>query len=681
MKVRSIVFSLFSSFLLLLLTLGLFSVRSARAQTQVPPIGNWGVGFNHTTNPSLGGTDPLVPFAGGAGSGYIPPGTIGVGSWGFYDAGGGVFQPIHMALIPKGPDRGKILVWDEYPVVLHPRASLDNQWWVCQSWSIVDPDSSAVPRFRNFLLPLQTPGPILPTPAPVASIVCSGHAWSQNGDLVVAGGTTADVPLGSMTPVLDSSNARSANFLFMFDPVRPSQPFPGPNGPPLYPNGEIGHWEKAPNQLLMDLGRYYPTVTLSQKLTRASVNGEVVAVWGGSDISLPPTPPQLHDPINTYESFIVQASSSSNFLTRDPDHLVVNNAPQFWLPGLPTTGELLDEYPRFHVLNDGQAFLSGYLPLSSKIDLNLPFTMTGQRPWDSTTVGRNQTPWNDKRENGASVFFARMGALQDIVIRLGGTGATSETDTAEFWCAGVSNDWVSLANIVPGGARTGLNAVVLPDASVLVIGGDRRGNPRTPVLETALYVQGQGWKNSPPPPASPEQRNYHSTAVLLPDGRVFVGGGNNRVQSQFHWDWDYNIYTPQYMMQVDPNSPPPLRPTILLPITNAPPDPLDPTTPVLDSSTPITFEFQYGSTTGLNPVTKIVLMAPGSITHHCDMTARYVELPSAAGSGPLTQPPTRLFQLPYSSVTGRCTLPRGYYMLFAVNLGGIPSVAQWVKIT
>jgi len=64
-------------------------------------------------------------------------------------------------------------------------------------------------------------------------------------------------------------------------------------------------------------------------------------------------------------------------------------------------------------------------------------------------------------------------------------------------------------------------------------------------------------------------------------------------------------------------------------------------------------------------------MAPGSITHHSDMSARYVELPSSAMSST-----KRLFATPDSS-----TLPRGYYMLFALNTGGIPSVATWVKIT
>lgn len=67
---------------------------------------------------------------------------------------------------------------------------------------------------------------------------------------------------------------------------------------------------------------------------------------------------------------------------------------------------------------------------------------------------------------------------------------------------------------------------------------------------------------------------------------------------------------------------------------------------------------------------EVVLLAPASITHHSDMTARYVELMSSPVSAT-----SRLFALPDSRA-----LPRGYYMMFALNGGGVPSEAVWVRV-
>src|SRR5262249_42788714 len=148
--------------------------------------GGWSDTFDHaTTAPQA--TDYTAPFPG---PGYMPPPPPGPYSWGYSASGGGRFQPVHMALIPKGPHQGKVVVWDEWPVVLRANTALDsaNRCWSCQSWAIIDPEP-VLPRFRNFLLPsvgfLPSTGTDV-SAVPLGSIVCAGHAWSQEGDLVVA---------------------------------------------------------------------------------------------------------------------------------------------------------------------------------------------------------------------------------------------------------------------------------------------------------------------------------------------------------------------------------------------------------------------------------------------------------------------------------------------------------------
>ena len=72
-------------------------------------------------------------------------------------------------------------------------------------------------------------------------------------------------------------------------------------------------------------------------------------------------------------------------------------------------------------------------------------------------------------------------------------------------------------------ARMDFNAVILPDGKIFVVGG------RTNFAPTAVFYtpeifdpQSLTWTT-----VAPHQvpRGYHSTAILLPDGRVLSGGG------------------------------------------------------------------------------------------------------------------------------------------------------------
>lgn len=393
--------------------------------------GTWAAGFDHATTGPAAQNVFTQPFQG---TDYEAP--AAPYEWGapMY---GGRFHAVHMAVIPKGPHQGKVLVWDVLPVILRPNRTLEPQgrFWACQAWSVVDPDTQ---QFWNYLLPLQPvvgSGPFDENTIEVADLFCTGHAWSQHGDLVVAGGTTADFD-GTTTPPTPVG-VRSAKFLFLFDPSAASQPFPGqPPVTSLYPSPHVGRWLQylgATGGLLVD--RFYPTVTLSQKITtRNGLDDEIVIISGGSD-PLNPSPPG--DPRNNYECYVVRASGSPlGFLTPDPDP-----TPQTVLPGPSTPGvtqglEWFAEYPRWHLLSTGTVFLSGPVPLSSQVDLR---TST-PRTWDIAT-GRSGGALLH-RHDGASLFFARLnaGAQQDVVVRLGGNEGDIATDTAEFvWRASTAH--------------------------------------------------------------------------------------------------------------------------------------------------------------------------------------------------------------------------------------------------
>ena len=66
-----------------------------------------------------------------------------------------------------------------------------------------------------------------------------------------------------------------------------------------------------------------------------------------------------------------------------------------------------------------------------------------------------------------------------------------------------------------------------------------------------------------------------------------------------------------------------------------------------------------------------MLVHPGALTHQVDTAQRHVLLTfTSNGAGVYTA------QIPMSSNVA----PAGYYMLFAVNADGVPSVASWVKV-
>ena len=296
-------------------------------------------------------------------------------------------------------------------------------------------------------------------------------------------------------------------------------------------------------------------------------------------------------------------------------------------------------------------------------------TVIGQlvAPWDQS-LGQTGSNWQSNRHDGTSVHFAKYGAFLDLVVRLCGSGTLGTTASSEVFIRSPQLGWASLGNVSPGVPRKHTNAVVLPCGSIVVIGGD---NVNGAVLTTATYINGVGWQ--PIPSAdSPSRRDYHATAVLLEDGRVLVGGGEGRHPAGGGGS-DYDIFKPWYLQ----GSPAPGRPSIVSitgsAVSNADDTWLlsnDQTNLTLTATLPVTSSNDDAVPTDF--LARLVLIAPGSITHHSDMSARYVELDSMLVAGTTNK---RVFNVP-----GNTVLPRGYYMLFAMSNANIPSVAAWVKI-
>jgi hypothetical protein len=193
------------------------------------------------------------------------------------------------------------------------------------------------------------------------------------------------------------------------------------------------------------------------------------------------------------------------------------------------------------------------------------------------------------------------------------------------------------------------NTTILADGSVLVTGGgttlDGHDGSKA-VLQAELWSPAtETWQILA---KAQVPRLYHSTALLLPDGRVFSAGGGNDTGTLGGPAIDHTqaeIFSPPYLFKGS-------RPTI--------------------SSAPSTI--QYGSgftvqTPNAASIATVSLIRLGAVTHAFNEDQRYLALAFQAGSGSLT------VQAPANANLA----PPGYYMLFIVNTTGVPSLAAFVR--
>lgn len=200
-------------------------------------------------------------------------------------------------------------------------------------------------------------------------------------------------------------------------------------------------------------------------------------------------------------------------------------------------------------------------------------------------------------------------------------------------------------------ARAFSNSVVLPDGEVVVLGGQQHPQPYADtgaVLSPELWSPATGKFTVMAPETIP--RDYHSVAILLPDGRVFSGGGGLCGDSCTTNHPDGQIFSPPYLFNADGTAR--QRPVIK-------------TAPV-KAATGSTITVTTNSATP-----RFALVRMSAVTHSVNNDQRRIPLTPAAVSGT-----TYTLRLP---VLKGVLLP-GNYMLFAINARGTPSVAKIVNI-
>lgn len=275
-----------------------------------------------------------------------------------------------------------------------------------------------------------------------------------------------------------------------------------------------------------------------------------------------------------------------------------------------------------------------------------------QMNWYGTAGTGSQKPAglraaDDHSMNGNAVMFD---AVAGKILTLGGsfnyTGNAS-TSNAHIITINTPNSIPTVVKINSmNSPRMFHNSVVLPDGKVFITGGQTLGHSFTDdnsVLTPEMFD-----------PATLKftllagnviPRNYHSVALLLPDATVFNGGGGLcDTCSANHFDGQ--IYTPPYLLNGG------------RPVINS------------VSQTSVAVGGTFSATTN-TAVTQWSLIRYGSVTHCINTDQRRLPLtPTTAGL-------TYTFKLPADAGV---VIP-GYYMLFALNSAGVPSVAKTIKVT
>ena len=305
------------------------------------------------------------------------------------------------------------------------------------------------------------------------------------------------------------------------------------------------------------------------------------------------------------------------------------------LRSLSTASLSLPLYPWMDVAPNGLAFYSG--PDQTLRALN----PSGTGSWQ--TFGQRDSI---NRDYGGHAIF-------DIgkMLVAGGGSSTKDSRVVDF--NGPTPQVSSTAPMAFG--RRQHNLTVLADGSVLATGGNSSGaslvDLNAGVYPAELWSPATGqWRTL----ASMQiTRQYHSTALLLPDGRVLSAGGGicGTCDTVGYLAKNAETFSPPYLFQADGTLAP--RPSI-------------------DAAPAST---TYGATMAIGTpepasISKVALIRLGAVTHSNNMEQRYIPLSFTPGATTITA----------TAPDNSNIAPPGIYMLFIIDANGVPSLARMVSV-
>lgn len=289
-------------------------------------------------------------------------------------------------------------------------------------------------------------------------------------------------------------------------------------------------------------------------------------------------------------------------------------------------------YPWTYLLPDGRLFIAGPHVPTHRVDLAAPLA-----PQAFPTIAGERSTGGEK---GSSVLFIlRPPAYEPVACIMGGNPVPARSSAETIDLSAAAPAWTALPNLNEPRAEQ-FTATLLPDGRVFVAGGISGGadggicelfDPRNP---------GAGWVIGPPMKYA---RTYHSSFILLADGSVLAGGDPQSGGAPT----PHERFFPDYFDLPRPG------------ISNAP------------------ATVNYGASFAIDTpdaagVTEVVLLRSGAVTHGFNMSQRGLELAiSGVAPGSVT------VDMPANANLA----PPGWYLLFILDAGRVPSRGRWVRVT
>jgi len=353
----------------------------------------------------------------------------------------------------------------------------------------------------------------------------------------------------------------------------------------------------------MSSARWYPTAT-------TLANGDILLNGGRDGVGRPVSTPEVYSPAsNTWRSLLGVSQVGYGYI-----------------------------YPRQWVAPDGRVF--GYS--TSKNMYYIKAEGNGQLQY------RGKIPVVGGIDSSTAVMYQ-----PGKILHVGGPGLNAQNaphhNSAHIIDINDSYPVVTETADPQQPGRILVNSVVLPNGKVMIVGGSGKWNALSDVAtQPEIWDPTDGsWSLMEP---SSTARLYHSTALLLKDGRVLVAGGGAPGPLV---NTNAEIFSPPYLFDSDGMA---TRPDIITAPDEAP----------------------YGSEVFVrhNPggiVTRVTLIKTGAVTHSYNMEQRFIELNfTVADSGNGVK-----VTLPDSPNTAT----PGYYLLHLLNDAGVPSKAHVIRLS